>query len=123
MTVNYLVAGMLGIMLFFTAVVAPTIFKVLPSNWSGIYVRSFFPRYYLVLAAISVTCILLESNEVKRILLAGCGLLFVFNLTYLTNQINKAKDNGHNKTFNYLHGLSIVINLIQVITFSSFLLL
>lgn len=122
MTVNYLVAGMIGIMLFFTVVVAPTIFKVLPSNWSGIYVRNFFPRYYFVLATISVICILLESNELKRLFLGACSLLFVLNLTYLTNQINKAKDNGENKKFNYLHSISILINLTQLVVFGGVLL-
>ena len=37
-----LVAGIVGIMAFFTIAVAPTVFKVLPQEWASIYVRAFF---------------------------------------------------------------------------------
>ena len=44
---DLIVAANLGIMLFFTVAVAPTIFVVLPQEWASAYVRSFFPKYYL----------------------------------------------------------------------------
>ena len=49
MSSMYAIAGVVGVMLFFSVAVAPTIFKVLPQEWAGIYVRQFFPKYYLVL--------------------------------------------------------------------------
>ena len=46
-----IVAGVVGVMLFFTVAVAPGIFKVLPQQWASVYVRNFFPKYYAVLGA------------------------------------------------------------------------
>ncbi len=44
-----LCAAALGIMLFFSALVAPGIFKHLPIEWAAVYVRQFFPKYYAFL--------------------------------------------------------------------------
>ena len=41
----YLVSGIVGVMIFFSVTVAPTIFKVLPQEWASAYVRQFFPKY------------------------------------------------------------------------------
>ena len=44
----YLTAMVLGIMLFFSFILAPMIFKVLSPENAGIFVRAIFPYYYLV---------------------------------------------------------------------------
>jgi len=117
MIVNYLIAGMVGIMLFFTVVVAPTVFKVLPVEWSSAYVRSFFPKYYASLGIITIICVFIETALVSKILLAICASLFAFTLFYLTDKINKAKDSGQTRQFHVLHVLSVVINLLQLVIF------
>ena len=55
MSSMYAIAGVVGVMLFFSVAVTPTIFKVSPQEWAGIYVRQFFPKYYLVLG---LSCII-----------------------------------------------------------------
>lgn len=117
MITNYLISGMVGIMLFFTVVVAPTVFKVLPTEWSSKYVRNFFPKYYATLGLITLICVFTESDKTNQILLAVCAALFAFTLFYLTGKINSAKDSGQNRQFHLLHGASVVINLFQLITF------
>lgn len=117
MMTSYLLSGMVGIMLFFTIVVAPTVFKVLPVEWSSKYVRNFFPKYYACLGLITTTCIFTAPDGISKILLAICALLFAFAIFYLTEKINSAKDNGHTRQFHWLHGTSVVINLFQLITF------
>jgi len=117
MMTGYLLSGMVGIMLFFTVVVAPTVFKVLPVEWSSKYVRNFFPKYYAYLGLITVASIFTAPDGVSKILLAICALLFAFTLTYLTGKINEAKDQGQNRRFHLLHGASVIINLFQLITF------
>lgn len=108
---------MVGIMLFFTVVVAPTVFKVLPVEWSSKYVRNFFPKYYACLGLITSVCIFTAPDGVSKILLASCALLFAFTLFYLTGKINQAKDQGQSRRFHLLHGASVVINLFQLITY------
>lgn len=117
MIANYLIAGMVGIMLFFTVVVAPTVFKVLPVEWSSAYVRSFFPKYYASLGIITIICVFIETEALNKILLAICASLFAFTLFYLTDKINKAKDSGQTRQFHVLHVLSVVINLLQLVIF------
>lgn len=117
MIANYLIAGMVGIMLFFTVVVAPTVFKVLPVEWSSAYVRSFFPKYYASLGIITIVCVFIETEALNKILLAICASLFAFTLFYLTDKINKAKDSGQTRQFHVLHVLSVVINLLQLVIF------
>jgi hypothetical protein len=117
MITSYLLSGMVGIMLFFTVVVAPTVFKVLPVEWSSKYVRNFFPKYYACLGLITTACIFTAPDGTSQILLAICTLLFAYTLSYLTGKINEAKDLGQNRRFQVLHGISVVINLFQLITF------
>jgi hypothetical protein len=86
---SYIVVAMIGIMMFFTIAVAPTVFKVLPPEWASKYVRSFFPKYYAVLGVLSI----------------------------IAPAINKASDAKERKKFGVLHGLSVVINVVQLIIF------
>lgn len=114
---SYLISAMVGIMLFFTIIVAPTVFKVLPVEWSSKYVRNFFPKYYATLGLITLICVFTEADSSSKLLLAICAALFAFTLFYLTGKINGAKDNGHTRKFHIMHGASVVINLFQLIAF------
>lgn len=117
MITNYLISGMVGIMLFFTVVVAPTVFKVLPVEWSSKYVRNFFPKYYAFLGFITLVTVFTEQNPIGRLYLISCAVLFAFTLFFLTGKINAAKDAGREKQFHILHGLSVFINVVQLCIF------
>ena len=117
MITNYLLSAMIGIMLFFTVVVAPTVFKVLPVEYSSKYVRNFFPKYYATLGLVTIVSAFTAPNGNSQLLLAICAALFAFTLFYLTGKINLAKDEGKSRQFHILHGLSVVINLFQLIAF------
>lgn len=114
MITNYLISAMVGIMLFFTVVVAPTVFKVLPVEWSSKYVRNFFPKYYAFLGIVTLITLFTEQDFLYRMYLLACAILFAFTLFFLTGKINAAKDEGKSKQFQALHGLSVVINVIQL---------
>ena len=117
MITNYLLSAMIGIMLFFTVVVAPTVFKVLPVEYSSKYVRNFFPKYYATLGLITIVSVFTAPGGNSQLLLAICAALFAFTLFYLTGKINLAKDEGKSRQFHILHGLSVVINVFQLIVF------
>ena len=108
----YLLAGIIGVMLFFSVAVAPTIFKVLPQEWAGIYVRSFFPKYYLVLGIICLIAAVLSQQKIIQIIAFTCSFLFAVSLWVLTPAVNTAKDSNNTSRFNLLHGASVAINLI-----------
>lgn len=114
MSTALLVAAILGVMLFFSVAVAPGIFKVLPAEWAGRYVRAFFPKYYAVLGAVSALAAVLASTPQVQIILGVCTALFAVSLWVLTPATNRATDSGRRRLFAWLHGSTIVINLIQI---------
>ena len=108
----YLISGVIGVMLFFSVAVAPAIFKVLPAEWAGIYVRQFFPKYYLVLGIVCVEAGIFAPTTQLKIICYISAALFAISLWVLTPAINKAKDENKTQRFNWLHGASVVINLV-----------
>lgn len=111
----YLIAGAVGVMLFFSVAVAPTIFKTLPQEWAGVYVRAFFPKYYAVLGLVCLAAALLTNLPAIKHAAFTCAALFAVSLFILTPRINAAKDNNQTKQFNLMHGLSVGVNLVQLV--------
>ena len=109
-----LVAGIVGIMAFFTIVVAPTVFKVLPQEWARVYVRAFFPKYYAFLGVTTALAAYLAIESTTMAVLSVCALLFFFSLWILTPRINRARDLGKSRAFGLLHGTSVIINVAQM---------
>ncbi len=111
---DLITAANVGIMLFFSVAVAPTIFMVLPPEWSAAYVRKFFPKYFLFLGITSTVAAALHSLPVAQISLGICALVFYFSVFWLTPRINLARDSKDMKTFNLLHYTSVGLNLLQL---------
>ena len=114
---DFITAANVGIMLFFSVAVAPTIFMVLPAEWSAVYVRKFFPKYFLFLGITSTIAAVLHSLPWVQISLALCAAVFFFSVFWLTPRINLARDNKQLKTFNMLHYTSVGLNLLQLVVF------
>lgn len=112
-----ILAANVGIMLFFTVAVAPTIFTVLPPEWAAKYVRAFFPKYYAVLGVSTAISAVLAGTSTIRLALAGCAVFFFISQLWITPTVNRARDAGHARTFKILHTLSVVINLLQLAIF------
>ena len=116
---NYLAAGILGIMLFFSFAIAPIIFKSLDEKNARNFIRNIFPYYYsinLILSILAVICfVILSSYELSFYLISSVAILFAFSQFVLMPMINKFRDTKQTKKFNYSHGLSVVINIIQMI--------
>ena len=51
---EFWVACLLGGMLFFPSVVAPVVFKALPEEQAGAFLRAMFPRYYSFIIVLGV---------------------------------------------------------------------
>lgn len=114
-----LVSLVLGIMLFFSFILAPMIFKVLPPDNAGVFIRAIFPYYYLVnlliLSSVAVFYVYYSTFILDFYLVLISALLFFFNLVYLMPKINKFKDDRNEKAFKVSHFTSVVINFAQLI--------
>jgi hypothetical protein len=108
----------LGVMLFFSFVIAPTVHKFLPKAESGPYIRKIFPIYYILNGFLALGSLLAIAylGVFNAIFYANIVILvlFVFSYFYLMPAINKQKTKDNSK-FKILHGSSVAINFIQII--------
>ena len=108
----------LGIMLFFSFVIAPTVHKFLPTVQSGPYIRKLFPIYYIINAALALgSLIAIASLGVFNSIFYANTIVFVlfaFCYFYLMPTINKQKAKN-NRAFKILHGSSMAVNFIQIV--------
>ena len=115
---NFLISFLIGSMIFFTAVVSPSVFASLSSNASSKFLRLVFPRMFLFGIIITSLCFLLSillNNNLVSILLAIITLSFFLNRNYLTPRINKYRDEeleGNQRAvtlFKRMHLLSVLL--------------
>ena len=109
----------LGMMIFFSFVLAPMIFKILDAENAGKFVRKIFPYYYFInLVFLSVAVVfffIISSFSINFYITLLLVISFVFAQFILMPLINRLKDNNQEKKFKYAHGLSVVINFSQMI--------
>ena len=115
----YLTAMILGIMLFFSFVIAPVVFTTLDEENARKFIRRIFPFYYNVNLGISfivlIIFFILSNFGINFYLILAVVLLFAISNYLLMPLINKYRDNKQDKKFKYSHFISVVINFIQMI--------
>ena len=115
----YLTAMILGIMIFFSFVVAPVVFTTLDEINARKFIRKIFPYYYNVNLGISFIVLLiyfiLDNLKIDFYLILLITILFAFSNYILMPLINKYRDEKIDKKFKYSHSLSVVINFVQMI--------
>ncbi len=115
----YLTSMILGIMLFFSFVIAPVVFTTLDENNARRFIRRIFPFYYNVNLGISFTILLsylfLSKIDIDFYLILAITVLFATSNYLLMPLINKYRDEKRDKKFKYSHFLSVIINFVQMI--------
>ena len=114
----YLISMILGIMLFFSFVIAPVVFKTLNEENARKFIRRIFPFYYNVNLGISLIILIihliLNKFGIDFYLIL---LIFFFFSSYnylLIPLINKYRDEKKDKKFKYSHFISVIINFVQM---------
>ena len=112
------IAAVLGIMLFFSFVVAPVGFKSLNEKSYKNFIRKIFPYYYsinlIILILVSVPIYIYHGMILILYLLYICCALFAVSLFILMPLINKYRDKKNKKKFRIAHTASVVINFLQI---------
>ena len=115
----YLTAMILGIMLFFSFVIAPVVFTTLDEDNARKFIRRIFPFYYNVNLAISFIVLLLflflNKLGVDFYLILIITILYAISNYLLMPLINKYRDEKQDKKFKYSHFISVVINFVQML--------
>ncbi len=115
----YLTAMILGIMLFFSFVIAPVVFTTLDENNARKFIRRIFPLYYNINLVISVVVLLtflfLSKLGIDFYLILAIAALFAISNYLLMPLINKYRDEKLDKKFKYSHFISVIINFVQMV--------
>ena len=115
----YLTSMILGIMLFFSFVIAPVVFTTLDENNARKFIRRIFPFYYNVNLGVSfivlITFILSSNIGVDFYIILVITVLFATSNYLLMPLINKYRDEKQEKKFKYSHFVSVLINFFQMI--------
>ena len=123
-TLNFLLAVLIGSMIFFMAVVSPSVFATLSTNASSKLLRTIFPRMFLfglIITILSLVLCYISSNILNSILLIVVAVSFIINRNYLTPKINDFRDKeleGDKKassSFKYMHLLSVLLFVLNFI--------
>ena len=115
----YLISMILGIMLFFSFVIAPVTFTALNEENARKFIRKIFPYYYTVNLTISVLVVILflilKIFSLDFYLILSVAVLFAVSNFILMPLINKFRDEKQDKKFKQSHFVSVVINFVQMI--------
>jgi len=119
LTAIYLTSAILGIMFFFSFVVAPVTFTTLNEENARKFIRKIFPYYYNVNLGISILVtlifIFIETFHLDFFLILLVALLFALSNYVLMPLINKYRDNNQDKKFKLSHFISVIINFLQMV--------
>ena len=121
----WLLGALVGSMLFFAITVAPTVFKALPAEHAGKFLRAFFPHYYLWGLSMAIICTLIALLTTgAHAISAICALvttMFIYARQFLIPRINLARDRkldgdeAAGEQFKRLHLQSVIINGLQLL--------
>ena len=109
------------VIIFFSAVIAPTVFNTVDEKNAGLFLRGFFPKYYYFGMFIGITSLFLlgfsQALIVSNLVIIGLMLACTLISLMLIPLINNARDVGETgKTrFKKLHLLSVILNFITLI--------
>tara|TARA_B100000945_G_C20183560_1_gene503491 strand:- start:279 stop:674 length:396 start_codon:yes stop_codon:yes gene_type:complete len=109
----------LGVMIFFSFVVAPITFRFLDEQNSRRFIRGIFPYYYILNFLLTLIIVVLfayiKNFSISFFLIITVSILFLISNFLLMPLINKFRDNKEDKKFKISHFISVIINFIQII--------
>tara|TARA_B100001248_G_scaffold37383_1_gene23944 strand:+ start:695 stop:1099 length:405 start_codon:yes stop_codon:yes gene_type:complete len=107
-----------GIILFQSALIAPSINKLIDTADASILLRFIWPKFFLIIAIISlasfVICLIYSSLDFFKYL-SFASFLLMLTCYLITPTINEAKDSLNEQLWTVLHLSTIVITLATLI--------
>lgn len=114
---------LLGSMLFFAVIVAPSVFRYVPEQEAAVFLRGLFPRYYLWGLTLSLLMTVFAVFVKSWLVLSSLKVLLMFLIARQllmpainrTRDLAKQGDTEASKKFARLHFASVMINLTQMV--------
>ena len=117
--IQILISGLIcGVILFQTAIIAPSVFKILKPENAGPFLRSIFPKLFMFVALLSSAGLILSlvSGTDISIYVYAFSLIFMSICYFIVPMTNQARDSGDDKTFRNLHTISVVLTMLVLIS-------
>ena len=107
-----------GVIIFQSLIIAPTVFKVLEVDKAGIFLRKVFPRFFILIMVCSALMLILValsgSSDKTRFILPAANLVFS-GVSYLViPATNRARDDGEERKFKIMHSITVVLTLLML---------
>ena len=117
-----LISIWVGVIIFFSSLIAPTVFSSVDEKNAGLFLRAFFPKYYIfgiIIGFLALLVIFIFENQFSGIhlYLTSAMLLIYITSRLMIPAINKSRDAGESakKKFNRLHLLSVILNFVTLL--------
>ena len=106
-----------GMILFQTSVIAPSVFKTLSEEGASPFLRSIFPKLFLIILVLGA------FQSVISVIQASITLTIIGFITFISMLIaylivpatNKARDENDEKSFKRLHLTSVILTVIVLL--------
>ena len=118
-SLQVLLSGIIaGMIIFHAGVVAPALFKNLPAEQAGPFLRTAFPKLFGATFLLGCAALALSfignggalSNTVFLVTIFAMAICYL-----IIPATNSAKDSGEEDTFKRLHSLSVILTLIVLV--------
>ena len=102
-----------GVVIFQTAIVAPSVFTVLSGSDSSVFLRTVFPKFFILLGALGVVAniVAIMTQDEKSIIISGATVALAVFAYLLIPMTNKSRDEGREKAFKRLHLASVLLTV------------
>ena len=102
-----------GVILFQTTIIAPTVFGGLGPDHSGPFLRKVFPKFFILLAAVGLLNALVSVvSDMNVQAYIGITTFALAALAYVLIPItNKSRDENNEKSFKRLHNASVLMTV------------
>lgn len=117
-SISIFISGLIsGMILFQTSVIAPSVFKTLSEEGASPFLRSIFPKLFLIILFLGA------FQSVISVIQASITLTIIGFITFISMLIaylivpatNKARDENDEKSFKRLHLTSVILTVIVLL--------
>jgi len=120
----FFLSSFLGLSIFFSFFVAPTLFKVLSPHQAGSVVERIFPLYFGLATVVGLISFIFSGGlgRLYRVLSFVLLLLSAFEFFYMNPVMHELKKSNYSLFLKY-HGVSMLINMVIIILSCSLVVL
>ena len=114
--INTLLSGIIvGMVVFQSAIIAPTIFVTLDEQNAGKIIRKIFPRLFKLIVLISlimtINSFIIGNSSFLKMIYVTTFILMTINFLIIPTT-NKSRDEGNDKKFKFLHTISVLTTML-----------